>query len=371
MAKKRKEKEEEQELDFKKPKFDKEKFIKTEKQKVKITVLSFIFGIAISFISFGFWILLRGNDFRWELVLLFGVFTAAWLRYIFQKLNIDLTELGRRGMITSYAIYFFSWLLVLIVLVNPPFYDDESPIIEVVTLPSGQEIGGTVKIVAKITDNIGIDNINFTLYYPNVENFIIDDFTFENNIFTFIFNNNENIIGDFSYKLIATDLSGLNSNEDKGKGFFEYNNDTIKLVDPPDGEDVKYFTVILFDLLDDFDRVYYTVDDSNEINITKKDNFYKTTPVYKGWITENNVTIRAYGEVIHYFENLDIEFNNTIIDSSIYHFNVKDDQKIGSEESPKIDLPKPKFVQVPGFEIIVFVISMILLIIILRIRRKD
>jgi len=371
MAKKRKEKEEEQELDFKKPKFDKEKFIKTEKQKVKITVLSFIFGIAISFISFGFWILLRGNDFRWELVLLFGVFTAAWLRYIFQKLNIDLTELGRRGMITSYAIYFFSWLLVLIVLVNPPFYDDESPLIEVVTLPSGQEIGGTIKIVAKITDNVGIDTINFTLYYPNGDNFIIDDFTFENNIFTFIFNNNENIIGDFSYKLIATDLSGLNSNEDKGKGFFEYNNDTIKLADPSDGEDVKYVTDIIFDLITDFDRVYYTVDNGSEINITKKDNFYETNPVYIGWIIKNNATIRVYAEVIHYFENLDIQFNNTIIDSSIYHFNVIDDQQIGTEDPPKIELPKPKFVQVPGFEIIVFVISMILLIIILRIRRKD
>jgi len=80
---------------------------------------------------------------------------------------------------------------------------------------------------------------------------------------------------------------------------------------------------------------------------------------------------RVYAEVIHYFENLDIQFNNTIIDSSIYHFNVIADQQIGTEEPPEIELPKPKFVQVPGFEIIVFVISMILLIIILRIRRKD
>ena len=110
MAKKRKEKEDDQEFDFKKPKFDKEKFIKNEKQKVKITILSFIFGIAISFISFGFWILLKGNDFRWELVLLFGIFTAAWLRYFFIKLNFDLNELGRKGMFSAYAIYFFSCL---------------------------------------------------------------------------------------------------------------------------------------------------------------------------------------------------------------------------------------------------------------------
>ena len=371
MAKKRREKEEEQEIDFKKPKFDKEKFIKTEKQKVKITFLSFIFGVAISFISFGFWILLRGNDFRWELVLLFGVFTAAWLRYIFLKLNIDLSELGRRGMFTSYAIYFFSWLLILIILVNPPFYDDEAPMIEVITLPSAQELGGTIKIVAKITDNVGIDEINFTLYDPNNDISIIDDYTFENNIFTYIFDNTEGIIGEFNYELIATDLSGLKSNEDLGKGSFEYNNDTIKLADPSDGEDVKYVTDIIFDLMEDFDRVFYTVDNSAEINITKKDGFYETNPIYKGWTIKNNVTIRVYAEVIHYFENSKIEFNNTISDSDIYHFNVIADQQIGSEDPPEIELPKPKLVQVPGFEIIIFIISLLILIIILRIRRKN
>jgi hypothetical protein len=371
MAKKRKEKEEEQELDFKKPKFDKEKFIRNEKEKIKITILSFIFGIAISFISFGFWILLKGNDFRWELVLLFGIFTAAWLRYIFIKLNIDLTELGRKGMFTSYAIYFFSWLLVLIVLVNPPFYDDESPMIELVTLPSSQEIGGTVKIVAKITDNVGIENINFKLYYPNGEYSFIDNYTFENNIFTYIFNNSEDTLGIFNYELVATDFSGLKSINDETEGFFEYNNDTIKLIYPSNGEDVQYFTDFKFNLLTDFDRIYYTVNNGTEINITKKGNYYETTPLYTGWITKNNVTVRAYGEVIHYFENFDIEFNNTIIDNSEYYFNVIGDQKIGSEESPEIELPKPIYVQVPGFEIIVFIISIIFLIIILRNRRKD
>jgi len=63
MAKKRKEKDEEREIDFKIPKFDKEKFIQTERQKIKITFLSFLFGVAIAFISFGFWSLLSGNAF--------------------------------------------------------------------------------------------------------------------------------------------------------------------------------------------------------------------------------------------------------------------------------------------------------------------
>ncbi len=371
MAKKRKEKDEDQEFDFKKPKFDKENFIKNEKQKVKISFLSFVFGIAISFISFGFWILLRGNDFRWALVLLFGVFTAAWLRYIFLKLNIDLSELGRRGMFSSYAIYFFSWLLVLIILVNPPFYDDEQPIVEVVTLPSAQELGGTVKIIAKIADNVGIEKINFTIFYPNNDFLMIEDYTFEDNIFIYTFNNSNNITGDFSFELVATDFSGLKSDENQGKGYFEFNNDTIKLADPSDGADVKYVTNIIIDLISDFDRLYYTIDGGPEINITKEENFYETSPIYKGWTIKNNVTMKVYGEVIHYFENLDVKFNNTIIDTDVYHFNVISDSKIGSEESPEIELPKPRYIQVPGFEMIIFFISLFLLIIILRFRRKN
>ncbi len=370
MAKKRKEKEEDQELDFKKPKFNKEKFINNEKQKIRITILSFVFGIAISFISFGFWILLKGNDFRWELVLLFAIFTAAWLRYLFIKMNIDFSELGRRGMFSAYAIYFFSWLIVLIVLVNPPFYDDESPMIDLVTLPSSQEMGGTVKIVAKITDNVGIENINLTIFFPNGYRNIINDYTFVDNILTYEFKNSDNIFGEFNIRLIATDDSGLKSNENDGESFFQYTNDTIKLVDPSEGEDLKYVTDIIFDLIEDFDRVYYTVDEGIEINVTKKDNFYETSPVYEGWIVKNNVTLRVYGEVIHYFENLDIQFNNTIIDSKTYRFNVIEDQKIGSEKSPEIEIPKPKMIQVPGFEIIVFIISLIFLVVILKYKRK-
>jgi len=49
---------------------------------------------------------------------------------------------------------------------------------------------------------------------------------------------------------------------------------------------------------------------------------------------------------------------------------VIEDQQIGSEDSPIIELPKPKLIQVPGFEIIIFIISMILIVIILKIRKN-
>ena len=54
MAKKRKEKSEEEELDFKLPKFDEEKFLKKEKRNIKTLFISFILGLVVSLISFGF-----------------------------------------------------------------------------------------------------------------------------------------------------------------------------------------------------------------------------------------------------------------------------------------------------------------------------
>ena len=82
MAKKRREKTEEEEIDFKLPKFDEEKFLKRERRNIKTLFLSCLFGLIIAVISFGFWVLLSESAFRWELVILLGVFNASWLRYL-------------------------------------------------------------------------------------------------------------------------------------------------------------------------------------------------------------------------------------------------------------------------------------------------
>jgi hypothetical protein len=376
MAKKRKEKDEEKEIDFKIPKFDKEKFIKNERQKIKITFLSFFFGVAIAFISFGFWVLLKDNIFRWELVLLFGVFTAAWLKYILIRLNIDMKELGRRGIFSSYAIYFFTWLLILIVLTNPPFYDDEEPLIEVVTLPSAQELDGTVKIIARITDNVGIEKIDFNLVYPNGTNSNPTNYLFEDNIFSYTYENPNDILGEYYFTLLATDFSGLKSYIQNGNGTFIYSNDTIKLPEPsgandPSGAEVTYTTDIKFDVKPDISRFYYSINEGDYINATKDGEYFQTSPKIEGWERGTNVTVKAYADIIYYFDNLPTEYNNTIIDSGLYYFNISDVPEIGTEEPPEIILPRPKFVQIPGFEIMVFIISLILVLLTFKFCKKE
>jgi len=371
MAKRRKEKDEEEEVDFKLPKFDEEKFLKREKRNIKTTTLSFLFGVIIAVISFGFWTLLKGNDFRWELVLLFGLFSAAWIKYLFLRLNIDLTDFGRKGWFSSYAIYFFTWLLVFIIIVNPPFYDDELPRVEVVVLPGMQELGGTVNIVARITDNVGVDEqgIEFTLTDPD-GNISSPDFTFENSIFTYMYNNSKNLTGKFNFKITVTDRSGI-KNEDAGKGSFEYSDNAIYLALPDSGDFVRAAQDIKFGVGVDVSRVYYTVNDV-EVNATKGTDYYETTPKQIGWPRgATNVTVKAYAEVIYYFENLNKQFNNTIVDTATYYFDVSDDSEIGTQTSPKIGLPSYTPIPVPGFEAILFIISLVIIVLIFKYRKKD
>ncbi|UCH72174.1 MAG: hypothetical protein JSW62_01100 [Thermoplasmatales archaeon] len=376
MAKKRKGKEEDEELDFNIPKFDEEKFLKKERQNIKTVFISSLFGIFMAIVCFGFWILLKeSGDLRWTLILLVAVVNSVFLRYFFIRFNFDLTTFGKKGWFSSYAVYFFSWLLILMVLVNPPFYDAESPHVEVLILPDMQEIGGTIKIVARISDNAGVQNIDFILTYPDDTMHSITDFAFEDDIFMYTYEGPENLTGEgtYSFKINVTDINGHTTEEE---GFFIYANDAIKLAEPigadiAPGPSVTYSTTIKFDVGTDVSRFYYVIDNINSINVTKVGDFYETYPKFNGWVKNKNVTLKACADVIYYFENRNQQFNNTILDSDIYYFNVSGAIEIGAEEPPEIDLPKYQPIQVPGFEMIIFIISFIAVILVFKYRKRD
>src|SRR5512137_2250211 len=129
MAKRRKENEEEQEdKSFKVPKFDEESFLKRERRNIKATFLAFLFGCLMALVCFGFWALMgSGTGLRFFLVLLVCIANAAFIRFIFLRLNIDISDLTKSKWVIIYGTYFFTWLLVFLVIINPPFYDDEAP----------------------------------------------------------------------------------------------------------------------------------------------------------------------------------------------------------------------------------------------------
>ena len=377
MAKRRKDKDEEEDTSFKLPKFDPEAFLKREKRNIKTTFISFLFGIVIAAISFGFWVLLSGQAIRWPLVLLLGIVTGSWLKYLFIKFKVDLTGFTKTNWFSSYMIYFFTWLVVLMVIVNPPFYDEEKPNVTLVILPEMQEPGGTVMILAKITDNTGIDkqDITFTVDDKSISS---DDFDFIDNVFRYTYESNATLSGDetYNFKLTAKDSSGHKTEK---TGSFTFSTSTLTVPEPPGvgtspGPEVGYATTIKIDSKAEVNRVYYTIDGSSkEINATynKDDGLYTTKPIKNGWPSNGSaVKIKPYAQVVYYFENINEKFSNTIVDTSVYYFNVTKDPSIGTEANVEIGLPTAHYVKSPGFETLALLVSLGAVVLIFKYRKK-
>lgn len=385
MAKRRKENEEEKEdKTFKVPKFDEESYFKRERRNIKTTFLAFLFALLMAFVCFGFWALMSSStDLRWFLVFLVFIANAAFIKFIYQRLNIDISDFTKKNWFMIYGTYFLSWILIFIVLVNPPFYDDEAPMVDLVVLPDMQEFGNPVKIVAKITDNGGLDktDIIFTINNQTIAN---NEFDFTKNIFSYEFPSPTNYSTDITYnfEIKVNDKSGIQT---KKTSSFTYSKNTIQLASHDNaytspGPLVYSATPINFQIKANVNIVYYRVNNGPRINITKIDDYYTTYPKYKGWPANQNVTVRVYAEKIHYFrfvmptiptEDLNLtEYNNTIVDTQIYYFQTGI-ENIGLEEPPEIEGPVIEYIQIPGFEMILFIAAISIVILIVRKKNED
>ena len=397
MAKRRKEGAgAEEPLDFQIPKFDEKAFIRRERRNIKTLFLAFLFGLLISLLCFGFWALLEGSFLRWELVLLVGVVNSIWIKYLFLKLKIDLTDFGRKGWLSAYAVYFLTWLLVLTVLVNPPFYDTEAPRVDVAVLPGMQEPGGTILIVASIVDNVGVskEGISFTIIDP-LGTTHTPLFTYENTIFRYTYENPSNLLGTYNYTLIASDA---NSKKTTKTGSFIYSNGTLQIISSQRTGLTSGDTILIQadQLISPVNfRVFYRIENGSEINVNRKDatdkQKYETTPEFEGWNPNENITVTLFAEARYYFVNNPEKFSNIVRDTTNYQFSTANDLNIGSEEplveynitlalQRKEQLPNtlnyvtPYPVSIgatPGFEIVVFMIAIIAAVFLFKRKKKD
>jgi hypothetical protein len=397
MAKRRKEGTEgEEQFDFQIPKFDEEAFIKRERRNIKTLFIAFLLGLLIAVICFGFWVLMGDNFLRWELVLLVGVVNAIWIKYLFLKLNIDLTDFGRKGWLTAFVTYFCTWLLVLIVLVNPPFYDGEPPHVDVVALPGMQEPGGTILIVAYIVDNVGVNKagINFTITNPNGITFT-PVFTFENNIFRYTYENPSDLLGTSNYTFIVSDV---NNRKTTITGLFTYATDVLEIISsrPPGTTSGDPIIIKANDQIskENF-RVYYKINNGPDINVDRKEisdkGKYETSAEFKGWTENSNITVNVFAEARHYFLNIPEKFSNIVKDTQQYSFSTGNDQNIGTEE-PLVEynytlallrrsqLPNTLNYQLsyprsmgatPGFEVVILVLSIVAAVFLFKRKKND
>jgi heme/copper-type cytochrome/quinol oxidase subunit 4 len=393
MAKRRKEKDEDEDKPFKLPKFDEEKFLKRERRNIKSTFISFLFGILIAIVCFGFWALMAGETtLRWPLVVLVALANAAFIKYIYIRINLDISDFTKKNWFSSYIIYLFTWLIVFIVLVNPPFYDDESPRIELAVLPEMQEPGGDVILVAKITDNTGIELSDITLTVDD-NTVPSSDYTFDtiDNIFIYIYESPDNFTVDetHSFRLSVKDDSGHTTGEE---GSFTFSNNTIYLALPDEGEVVKAASDVKFGVQTKAWRVYYTVNGGREINASQqsdREDYYVTSPEYQGWPAGDNATLQVSAVVLYNFPNhfyrddagviivdgegspIPVWFVNHINDTNNYTFEVADESTVGLTASDEISYPKARYVLAPGFEILVFIIALIIVGLIYKRKKKN
>jgi len=399
MSKRRNENEEEEDKPFNVPKFDEEAFLKRERRNIKATFLAFLFACLMALVCFGFWALIgSGNDFRWILVFLVCIANATFIRFIYLRLNLDISDFTKKNWFMTYGVYFFTWLLVFIVLVNPPFYDDEAPMVDLVVLPGVQEPGGNITFVAKITDNnaINYDLLSLEITDPAGNKTTIQPTGFEWNkvIVNYIYENPDNLKDNFTYLFTVVDNSGRQTIK---TGTFYYDEDAISVTSSrfdniTSGDDVS-IDVDEGVSTENF-RVYYTLDDGNQINVDRKKaeekDEYETSPAYEGWTENGHFTMKIYAETTHYFLNIPTKYSNIVKDTTFYNFTTGIDSKIGDEENLvehnytlqilgkdqlpntlNYKLPYPTYVLVPGFEAIILIAAIAVVILIFKKKNKD
>lgn len=397
MAKRRKEgADAEEQIDFQIPKFDEEAFLKRERRNIKTMLIAFLFGLLISIICFGFWVLIGDNFLRWELVLLVGVVNSIWIKYLFLKLKIDLTDFGRKGWLSTFFTYFFTWLLILVVLVNPPFYDAESPRVEIAVLPGMQEPGGTILIAAYIVDNVGVnkDGINFTITDP-LGTRQSPDFTYEDNIFRYTYENPDDLLGTYEFLFVVSDV---NDKKTTMNGSFTYSRDALNITSSlRDGIRSGDSITIKADerISKENFRVYYRIDGSQDINVDRKTpsdkERYETSAEFEGWTPNATLTVRVYAEARYYFINVPEKFSNFVADTQVYEFSTANDPTIGTQEplvewnvtlaslqKPQLPntlnyvLPYPRSIgATPGFEAIMLILAVVVGMLLFKRKKKD
>ncbi|MEF8873782.1 MAG: hypothetical protein V5A88_03815 [Candidatus Thermoplasmatota archaeon] len=172
MAKRRKK--EDEEAEFEMPDFDREKYMKEQINQGKTTLVSVAVAPAFAVVSF----FAFDTTGEWAVGLFAGLLGLAFLKPIYQMLKLEVDELGNKGWLKNFGVYFMTLLAVWILLMNPPFGDfadprvnelevwilnDEGDLIDADNITMGEEYN--VSFRAKITSNTEIkdDSVYITV----------------------------------------------------------------------------------------------------------------------------------------------------------------------------------------------------------------
>ncbi len=202
---KRKKQEEEEVEDFEFPEFDRADYMKGEINKGKSILATMAIAPLFSYVS----MVIFELTMEWTLGFVMFIPGLFLIGPIHNLIGVDINRFGKKEFFMNGAMFFFTWLVIWVLLMNPPFNDFAPPSVErfsVDVLIDDQwvdlddaELGSgiyTVNLTAKITDNTEVrpDSIRIQIegeLYPmeNVDEHhysIIHNFTARTNPYTFI-----------------------------------------------------------------------------------------------------------------------------------------------------------------------------------------
>jgi len=145
MAKKRKkDKEKEEEYEFRPPDFSEREFLKKELRDTKGALYTILYAILFGAIAGVISMFSNGLEIISFMVVFIGMVT---LRYFYDIVKVDTSEYAKKNWAGNIGTFFFTFLAIWVLMMNPPFADDSSPTIE--------------KVRVYVTHGLDIDYIEY------------------------------------------------------------------------------------------------------------------------------------------------------------------------------------------------------------------
>jgi hypothetical protein len=167
MAKKRRKQiEEEESYEFQMPEFDEEEYLRKEIRETKTLFITFFYASMIGVASWG----LRFVDLASSVLL--GFIAIVFLRHIYPLFKINTALLEKKQWGTNIIFYIFTWILIWIILTNPPFSDFQSPLIKSEGIYFGTD--GNWTRLNETNDEISGSNQNVSINFTVRDNVDVD-----------------------------------------------------------------------------------------------------------------------------------------------------------------------------------------------------
>lgn len=153
MAKKRKkDKEDAEEYEFMPPEFDEKEFLKKELTDIRVGLITVVFAIVLGVIAA---LISIANDELVIVAFFVGIAGIAVLKQFYAIVKIDTSEFKKKNWAGNIATLFFTFLAIWVLLLNMPFSDHASPVVEnvIVWVNDGTK---TVGIEYKFVESTGV-----------------------------------------------------------------------------------------------------------------------------------------------------------------------------------------------------------------------